>query len=143
MARRSWRTGISSSSTTPRCASSPRASAIPTSCCPSAGTAWRRPTRRRRTGSGSAWPSLASGSVEVDVATFMPWEPERGDRYSGPAAAFLVQTDDGTNILVDTGLAPEHLENPEARVPQPLVVVTMRPEDDIRNRLAEIGLAPH
>jgi N-acyl homoserine lactone hydrolase len=82
------------------------------------------------------------GMVDVDVAKFMAAEPERGDRYTGPVAAFLVQTDDGRNILVDTGLAPEHVEHPDARLPQPEVVVDMKPEDDIRHRLAQIGLSP-
>ena len=82
------------------------------------------------------------GTVEVDVAKFMPWEPERGDRYAGPVAAFLIQTDDGTNVLVDTGLAPEHVDDPEARLRQPDVVVRMRPKDDIRHQLGLIGVTP-
>lgn len=82
------------------------------------------------------------GTVEVDVAKFMPWEPERGPRYAGPVAAFLIQLDDGTNVLVDTGLSPEHIEDPEARIPQPDVVVRMTPEDDIRHQLSLIGVAP-
>jgi len=82
------------------------------------------------------------GIVEVDVAKYMAWEPERGERYSGPVAAFLIQTDDGKNVLVDTGLSPEHIENPEARIPQPDVVVTMTPEDDVRHQLGLIGVTP-
>ena len=82
------------------------------------------------------------GTVEVDVAKFMPWEPERGPRYSVPVAAFLIQLDDGTNVLVDTGLSPDHIEDPEARIPQPEVVVRMTPEDDIRHQLSLIGIAP-
>src|SRR5439155_500087 len=72
----------------------------------------------------------------------MPWEPERGERYSGPVAAFLIQLDDGTNVLVDTGLSRDHIEDPEARIPQPDVVVRMTPEDDIRHQLSLIGIAP-
>ena len=75
------------------------------------------------------------GIVEVDVAKFMPWEPERGERYSGPVAGFLIQTDDGKNVLVDTGLSPDHIEDPECRIPKPDVVVEMTPEDDIRHQL--------
>jgi N-acyl homoserine lactone hydrolase len=82
------------------------------------------------------------GTVEVDVARFMPWEPERGERYSGPVAAFLIQTDDGTNVLVDTGLSPDHIADPEARIPGPDVLVTMTPEDDIRYQLGLLGLSP-
>jgi N-acyl homoserine lactone hydrolase len=82
------------------------------------------------------------GTVEVDVAKFMSWEPERGERYAGPVAAFLIQLDDGTNVLVDTGLSPDHVEDPEARLSQPDVVVTMTPEDDIRHQLGLIGVSP-
>jgi N-acyl homoserine lactone hydrolase len=82
------------------------------------------------------------GTVEVDVAKFMAWEPERGERYSGPVAAFLIQTDEGTNVLVDTGLSPDHIEDPECRIPKPDVVVAMTPEDDIRHQLSLIGVEP-
>jgi N-acyl homoserine lactone hydrolase len=82
------------------------------------------------------------GTVEVDVAKFMAWEPERGERYSGPVAAFLIQTDDGKNVLVDTGLSPDHIEDPECRIRRPDVVVTMTPEDDIRHQLGLIGVKP-
>ena len=82
------------------------------------------------------------GTVEVDVAKFMPWEPERGERYAGPVAAFLIQLDDGTSVLVDTGLSPDQIADPEARLPGPDVVVTMTPEDDIRHQLGLIGVEP-
>ncbi len=82
------------------------------------------------------------GIVEVDVSKFMAWEPERGERYAGPVAAFLIQTDDGKNVLVDTGLSPDHIEDPECRIPQPDVVVAMTPEDDIRHQLGLIGVKP-
>jgi N-acyl homoserine lactone hydrolase len=82
------------------------------------------------------------GTVEVDVAKFMAWEPERGERYSGPVAAFLIQTDDGKNVLVDTGLSPDHIDDPECRIQRPDVVVEMTPEDDIRHQLSLIGVEP-
>jgi N-acyl homoserine lactone hydrolase len=45
-------------------------------------------------------------------------------------------------VLVDTGLSPDHIADPEARLPQPDVVVTMTPADDIRNQLGLLGLSP-
>ena len=74
----------------------------------------------------------------------MPWEPEeRGERYSGPVAGFWnAELDDGTNVLVDTGLSPDHVDDPEARLPQPDVVVRMTPEDDVRHQLGDTGLVP-
>ena len=85
---------------------------------------------------------IPGGIVEVDVPTFMPWEPERGDRYAGPVASFLIRLDDGTDVLVDTGLAPEHVDDPTARLRSPLVSVRMTPADDIRHQLGLIGVAP-
>jgi N-acyl homoserine lactone hydrolase len=82
------------------------------------------------------------GIVEVAVSKFMAWEPERGERYAGPVAAFLIQTDDGKNVLVDTGLSPDHIEDPECRIPRPDVVVEMTPEDDLRHQLGLIGVKP-
>jgi N-acyl homoserine lactone hydrolase len=84
--------------------------------------------------------ALCVGLVEVDVAKFMPDEPERGERYLGPAMAFLIQTGDGANVLVDTGLAPAHLDDPEARMPQPDIVVKMRPEHSIVEQLRLAGV---
>src|SRR5262249_39443094 len=49
-------------------------------------------------------------------------------------------TADGGNVLVDTGLAPEHLYDPEARVPRPDLVGAMRPEDHILRPLERIGV---
>jgi N-acyl homoserine lactone hydrolase len=84
--------------------------------------------------------AMCMGLVEVDVAKFMPDEPERGERYLGPAMAFLYQTEDGANVLVDTGLAPDHIDDPEARMPRPDIVVTMRPEHSIVEQLRLVGV---
>jgi N-acyl homoserine lactone hydrolase len=85
---------------------------------------------------------MCVGIVDVDVAKFMPEEVERGERYPGPAMAFLLRMEDGRNVLIDTGLAPEHLDDPEARVPGPDIRITMRPENLITAQLEAIGLAP-
>ena len=83
---------------------------------------------------------LELGVVEVDVATMMPMEPERGSRYAGPVLAFLVRLSDGRNVLVDTGLAPAHLENPEVRIKGPSIVVHVAPENQLLYQLEQIGL---
>ena len=84
---------------------------------------------------------LRLGVVEIDVAQLMPMEPERGERYTGPVTAFLI-SDDNRHILVDTGLSPDHIDDPTARIQPPLMTVQMRPEDHIVHQLGQIGITP-
>lgn len=50
-----------------------------------------------------------------------------------PCPGYLIQTDDGKNVLIDSGYPETHYRGPEAQ----------RPESDwVVNRLAEIGLKP-
>lgn len=56
-----------------------------------------------------------------------------------PVPGYLVQTDDGANILVDTGWPRSFVEAP--RNP-PGLTIEMKPEDSIVARLASIGLSP-
>ncbi|HET7036195.1 MAG TPA: N-acyl homoserine lactonase family protein [Thermomicrobiaceae bacterium] len=51
-----------------------------------------------------------------------------------PVPAYLIQTDDGQNVLVDTGYPPQDYTGPEARLPE---------TDFVINRLREIGLTPN
>jgi N-acyl homoserine lactone hydrolase len=72
---------------------------------------------------------------EVDI------EPEQqGPDYPGPVPVpgFLIQLNDGTNILVDTGL-PLHDTPDPYRLPP--FVPRATADDDIRHRLAEVGVA--
>src|SRR6476661_430976 len=57
-----------------------------------------------------------------------------------PVPGYLIQTDDGTNFLVDTGL-PEELIGMYKR-PNPSAPWRMEEEDFVLNRLAAIGVAP-
>ena len=59
-----------------------------------------------------------------------------------PVPGYVVQTDDGTNILVDSGFPQSFIEHP-SRPQGPLSLpVEMHPEDWVVNRLASIGLQP-
>lgn len=56
-----------------------------------------------------------------------------------PVPAYLVQTTDGTNILIDTGWPRSFVEEP---INPPGLVVEMGPQDTVVARLATIGLQP-
>lgn len=56
-----------------------------------------------------------------------------------PVPGYLIQTDDGTNILVDTGWPQSFVDAPQG---PPGLQVEMEPEDTVVARLASIGLQP-
>jgi N-acyl homoserine lactone hydrolase len=59
-----------------------------------------------------------------------------------PVPGYVVQTDDGTNILVDTGFPQSFAEHPPGPQPPLSLQVEMHREDYVVNRLASIGLEP-
>jgi N-acyl homoserine lactone hydrolase len=83
---------------------------------------------------------LDTGWAEVDVRTNMPMEPERGDTYLGPVSSYLITGD--PTILIDTGLALDHVGNPTARSGSSEVRALMRPENGIVNALQAVGVQP-
>lgn len=56
-----------------------------------------------------------------------------------PVPAYLIQTESGKNILVDTGFPERYINNPPAAY---VPMVAVDPEDYIVNHLAEIELKP-
>lgn len=62
-----------------------------------------------------------------------------------PVAAYLIETDDGRRILVDTGMHRKHIDDPGAtfrgRPISRYITPVMRQADEIGGRLGEIGLA--
>lgn len=66
---------------------------------------------------------------------------DRGQFYTGPLTAFLIQTDDGQNVLFDTGPSPESSRlRPLVRQRPDDTVVRTSEEDGIVARLGEIGV---
>jgi hypothetical protein len=57
-----------------------------------------------------------------------------------PVPGYLIQTDDGTNVLVDTGFPYSCIERPPGPQPPLNLLAEMRPEDYILSRLSSIGL---
>lgn len=59
-----------------------------------------------------------------------------------PVPGYVIQADDGTNILIDTGYPYRFIEHPPGPEGPLRLQVEMHPEDYIVNRLASIGLKP-
>jgi N-acyl homoserine lactone hydrolase len=59
-----------------------------------------------------------------------------------PIVGYLIQTDDGLNILIDSGLPYSYIESPPEPMGPLKLEVEMRPKDHITSRLAELGLKP-
>jgi N-acyl homoserine lactone hydrolase len=83
---------------------------------------------------------LDTGWAEVDVPTNMPMEPERGSTYLGPVSTYLVTG--SPTLLIDTGLALDHIQDPMARSGGPEVRAVMRPDNGIVQALAAVGVKP-
>jgi N-acyl homoserine lactone hydrolase len=59
-----------------------------------------------------------------------------------PVPGYLIQCDDGTNILVDTGYPRGFIEHPPGPQPPLGLQLEMHPEDHIVSRLASVGVQP-
>ena len=59
-----------------------------------------------------------------------------------PVPGYVVQTDDGANVLVDTGFPHSFIEQPPGPQGPLSLQVEMHPEDHVVSRLASIGLHP-
>jgi N-acyl homoserine lactone hydrolase len=90
---------------------------------------------------------LDLGHCDVDKGRVLTPGSGEGERVIIPIVGYLIETDDGQHVLIDTGMHRKHIEDPEATFRgKPFAAALtpiMRPEDDIKHRLAEIGLTPH
>ncbi len=89
---------------------------------------------------------LHLGNCDVDKGEVLTPGLDQGTWWTIPIIGYLIQTDDGRNILVDTGMDKVHIEDPDATFGGTpfgeVLKVRMRPEDYVVNRLAELGLTP-
>lgn len=87
---------------------------------------------------------LNLGHCDIDKGRVLTPGSDDGERIIIPIVAYLIETDDGRHILVDTGMHRKHIDDPEATFGGTpfgeLLTPIMRPEDDIVNRLAEVRL---
>jgi N-acyl homoserine lactone hydrolase len=86
------------------------------------------------------------GTCDVDKGKVLTAGSGDGQRIVIPIVGYLIETDDGRRILVDSGMHRKHIADPEATFRGKkfarYVTPIMRPEDDIANRLGELGLKP-
>jgi N-acyl homoserine lactone hydrolase len=59
-----------------------------------------------------------------------------------PVLGYLIQTDDGINILVDSGYPYSFIDDPPGPQPPLNLQLEMRPGDYVVNQLASVGLRP-
>lgn len=89
---------------------------------------------------------LNFGHCDVDKGVVLTPGSGVGERIIIPIVGFLIETDDGQHVLVDTGMHRKHIEDPDATFGGTAfgeyLTTIMTPEDDIKNRLTEIGLTP-
>jgi N-acyl homoserine lactone hydrolase len=89
---------------------------------------------------------LELGCCDVDKGAVLTPGSGDGLRIMIPIVGYLIQTDDGVNILVDTGMHRRHIADPLAthrgKPFAEVLKIIMRPEDDVAHRLSELGLRP-
>lgn len=89
---------------------------------------------------------LHLGNCRVDKGGVLTPGLDEGVWWTIPIVGYLIQTDEGRNILVDTGMDKVHVENPDATFGGTpfgeVLKVEMSDEDYVVNRLAELGLEP-
>jgi N-acyl homoserine lactone hydrolase len=86
---------------------------------------------------------IPAGRLRIDKgAVFTPGIDE-GVHVEVPVPVYLIQTDHGENVLVDTGIHPANVDNPYhtwGEDAADVVLPILAPADLLERRLAEIGL---
>jgi N-acyl homoserine lactone hydrolase len=84
------------------------------------------------------------GYCDVDKGVVLTPSSGVGERVVIPIVGYLIETDGGQRILVDSGMHRKHVADPEATFRgKPFakaLTPIMRPEHDVKNRLGELGL---
>lgn len=86
---------------------------------------------------------ISGGTIRIDKGAVFTPGIDDGLLIEIPVPVYLIRTDDGENVLVDTGMHPAHIDDPyhsfgienvDAILPR------MEPADRLEHRLAEVGL---
>jgi N-acyl homoserine lactone hydrolase len=89
---------------------------------------------------------LDLGRCDIDKGVVLTPGSDRGVRIEIPIVAYLIETDSGDRVLIDTGMHRKHIADPDATFGgypfAKALTPIMRPEDDIVHRLGELGLTP-
>ena len=88
---------------------------------------------------------LHLGNCDVDRGRVLSPGVGDGVHVLIPIPAFLVETDDGSRVLIDTGMHPRHIDDPAASFPdEPELLEILRPvmtpADTLEARLGELDL---
>ena len=86
---------------------------------------------------------IASGTLRIDKGAVFTPGIDDGVPIEIPVPVYLIRTDGGENVLVDTGLHPAHVDDPYfsfGRENADVVLPLLQPADRLESRLAEIGL---
>lgn len=86
---------------------------------------------------------IDAGTIRIDKGAVFTPGIDDGVQIEIPVPVYLIQTDDGENVLVDTGLHPANLDDPYhawGEEAEAVVLPMLKPEDLLEHRLAEIGL---
>jgi N-acyl homoserine lactone hydrolase len=87
---------------------------------------------------------LSAGASEVDKGVMLTPGIDNGVWVSTPVPAYLIETDDGERVLIDTGLHPGHIEDPgmtwRGTPMEALLRPAMLPEHTLEHQLGLIGL---
>jgi glyoxylase-like metal-dependent hydrolase (beta-lactamase superfamily II) len=90
---------------------------------------------------------LSLGTTDVDKGVLLTPGVDVGTRVVTPVPAYLIETDAGERVLIDTGLHPGHIEDPAMTwgdVPEMDAILrpAMGPEHTVEHQLGLIGLMP-
>lgn len=86
------------------------------------------------------------GECCLDKGVLLTPGVDEGKHVHIPVPGYLIETDAGERILIDTGLHPEHVDDPGASLAHlpklaALLLPFMRDEDRLERRLGQLGLA--
>jgi N-acyl homoserine lactone hydrolase len=89
---------------------------------------------------------LFLGEACIDKGAVISPGVDDGKRVHIPIPGYLIQTDDGKNVLIDTGMHKNHIDDPEytfkGQEISKILLPEMRPEDSMVRRLAALDLSP-
>lgn len=88
---------------------------------------------------------INAGTIRIDKGAVFTPGIDDGVHIEIPVPVYLIQTDEGENVLVDTGMHPANLDDPHhawGADATDVVFPMLKPEDLLEHRLAEIGLRP-
>jgi N-acyl homoserine lactone hydrolase len=86
---------------------------------------------------------IPTGWIRIDKGAVLTPGVDAGVHVDIPVPVYLIRTDDGANVLVDTGMHPGHVDDPHHAYGEELadvILPAMAPADRLESRLAEIGL---